>query len=310
MDDTKMESSSAALRMGIDLGGTKIEGIVLSQDGEQLWRQRIATPQGDYQGTLKGICDLVKTAERELGQSVKVGVGTPGAVSLVTQHLKNSNSTCLNGKPIVADLEQLLQRSIVIANDANCFALSEAVDGNGRFGRVVFGVIIGTGTGGGIVVNKQVLTGPNSIAGEWGHSPMPLSSEDERRQRPCYCGRFGCVETFLSGPALERYYQHQTGNSELIKATEINELVESDARAAQCIEQYSHWLAIALGPVINLLDPDVIVLGGGLSNIESLYQRVPQLWDEYIFTDRVQTQLVPAKYGDSSGVRGAAWLQG
>lgn len=304
------ETPKDALRMGIDLGGTKIEGVVLDDAGEQLWRQRVATPQGDYEGTLHAILKLVQSAETELARNVKVGVGTPGAVSIVTQQLKNSNSTCLNGKPIVDDLERLLQRPIIIANDANCFALSEGVDGNGSAGRVVFGVIIGTGTGGGVVVDKQVLTGPNSIAGEWGHSPMPLTSAEERRQRPCYCGRFGCVETYLSGPALERYYQQRSGCEDAVKAVEINKMAATDELAAQCIEQYCHWLAIALGPVINLLDPDVIVLGGGLSNIASLYQRVPELWDEYIFTDQVQTRLVPAKFGDSSGVRGAAWLQG
>lgn len=297
------------LRAGIDLGGTKIELIVLDASSHECWRRRVATPQGDYTATLQCIVDLVDQAERELGERVSVGVGTPGAISRATGRLKNSNSVCLNDRPLPEDLEHMLARPVRIANDANCFALSEASDGAATRAGIVFGVILGTGVGGGIVVNGSLVNGPNAIAGEWGHNPLPWPCDEERPGPPCYCGLSGCIETWLSGPGLAADHRRETG--ELLEAKSIVELAEGGNPACEAsVRRYEERLARALAHVINILDPDVIVLGGGLSNCTRLYRHVPELWGRWVFSDRVDTRLVPPKHGDSSGVRGAAWLWG
>ncbi|MDG6772742.1 ROK family protein [Thiomicrorhabdus sp. ZW0627] len=294
------------MRLGVDLGGTKIEIIALDEAGESLYRKRVDTPKGDYAATLNAIVGLVKGAETELGQKGSLGIGIPGAVSRKTGRIKNANSTWLIGQDLSGDLQQRLDREIRLANDANCFALSEATDGAGKGAEVVFGVIIGTGCGGGVVVNGRIINGINSIGGEWGHNPLPWASADDV-QMDCYCGLKGCNETFLSGSGLQVHYQKRTG---LFKtAKEIVALSErGDAVAEQIMQDYTLWLAKGLASVINVLDPDVIVLGGGMSNIQRLYSDVPELWGDWVFSDLVDTRLVPPVYGDSSGVRGAAWL--
>lgn len=269
------------IRIGVDLGGTKIELLALDEAGGEAFRKRVPTPQGDYAATVAAVASLVREAESVLGTTATVGVGTPGALSSVTGCIKNANSTCLNGQPLKQDLEAALDREVRLANDANCFALSEAVDGAGQGARVVFGVILGTGVGGGIVVDGKVLTGPNAIAGEWGHNPLPCPRKEDLPLRDCYCGRQGCIETYLSGPALQR---------------------DPD------MDRYVARLARSLAGVINLLDPEVIVLGGGISGIRRLYADVPASWREHVFSDRVETRLAPPVHGDASGVRGAAWL--
>jgi fructokinase len=295
------------MRIGIDLGGTKIEAIALAAGGRTLDRRRIPTPKDDYDATLRAIAELIGSLEGELGERGSVGVGIPGTISPATGVVKNANSTWLNGRPLDRDLEHVLARPVRLANDANCFALSEATDGAAAGAAIVFGVIIGTGTGGGVVVNGRVLTGANAVAGEWGHNPLPAPGDHERPGPPCYCGRSGCIETFLSGPALSRDYRAATGQS--IGAIDIAaRAIAGDRDALASMRRYEERMARALGTVINLLDPDVIVLGGGLSNIERLYEAVPALWSPYVFSDRVDTILARAVHGDSSGVRGAAWL--
>lgn len=295
------------MKLGIDLGGTKIEIIALDDEGGECLRRRIPTPQGDYSGTLRAIADLVHQVEAALGPGGTVGIGTPGAISRATGLLKNSNSVHLNGQPILQDLEALLQRKLRISNDANCFALSEATDGAAAGAAVVFGVIIGTGTGAGIVVNGHVLTGANGIAGEWGHNPLPWPEGVELPGPDCYCGQHGCIETFLSGPGMSG--DHQRVNAEkLDAATIVARAADGDAACELTLQRYEHRLARSLAHVINILDPDVIVLGGGMSNIERLYENVPRIWGRYVFSDRVDTRLVRNRFGDSSGVRGAAWL--
>jgi fructokinase len=290
-------------RIGVDLGGTKIELIALDERGGEVLRRRVPTPQGDYAGTLRAVVELVRSAERELAAQATVGVGIPGALSLVDGRLKNANSTCLIGRALKEDLESALGREIRLANDANCFALSEAVDGAGSGAEVVFGVILGTGVGGGIVAGGRVLTGANAIAGEWGHNPLPLPSGANLPLPPCYCGRSGCIETYLSGPALSR--DSGTG----LEAPEIvARAAGGDARCEAALARYEERLARSLAGVINILDPDVIVLGGGLSNIARLYAHVPRLWTRHVFSDSVTTRLAQHAHGDSSGVRGAAWL--
>lgn len=290
------------MRIGIDLGGTKIEIIALDESGTPLARHRVPTPQGDYRATLDAIAALVRKVEDETQRVGTVGIGTPGAISRASGLLKNSNSTCLNGQPILDDLEQWLGRTVRIQNDANCFALSEAVDGAAAGAGVVFGVIIGTGTGAGVVVEGQVLTGPNAIAGEWGHNPLPWPRADELPGADCYCGKQGCIETWLSGPGMARQHGGELDAPAIVAAA------PTDARCAQTLCEYEDRLARSLAQVINILDPDVIVLGGGMSNIERLYQNVPRLWGRYVFSDRVDTRLCRNRHGDSSGVRGAAWL--
>jgi fructokinase len=293
------------LRIGIDLGGTKIEGIALDQERE-IARIRVATPR-DYTATVEAIGGLVKALEERAGGPGSVGVGIPGAEAPATGLVKNANSVWLIGRPLRADLEARLGREVRIANDANCFAVSEAADGAAVGAEVVFGVIIGTGTGAGIVVRGKVLTGPNGIAGEWGHNPLPWPRDDERPGRRCYCGLYGCIETFLCGPGLQADHQERTGRSRTPEEI-VNDAVGGDRGALETLARHHERMARALASVINVLDPDVIVLGGGLSNITSLYERVPQLWEPFVFTDATRTRLVQASHGDSSGVRGAAWL--
>jgi fructokinase len=295
------------LRIGIDLGGTKTEGIVLDADGSELIRERVPTPGGNYRGTLIAVHELVLRLESRAGGPCTVGIGLPGSVSRATARVKNSNSTCLNGQPLYHDLEDLLGRSLRFANDADCLALSEARDGAGAGVAVVFGVIIGTGTGGGIVVNGRLLQGPNGIAGEWGHNPLPWPGIGELPGPACYCGLEGCIETWLSGPAL--VHDHQQSCGESLDAAEISRRARAgNLPARQTLDRYMDRMARALAGVINIIDPEVIVLGGGVSNMVSLYDEVPQRWGRYVFSDRVDTKLVPAVHGDSSGVRGAAWL--
>jgi fructokinase len=297
------------MRIGVDLGGTKIEVIALADNGATLLRHRVPTPAGDYAATLDAIVGLVHFAEKELRQEGGVGIASPGAISTRTGVLKNSNSTVLNGKPLDRDLAQKLGRPIRLENDANCFALSEAVDGAAAGAAVVFGVILGTGVGGGILVDRQIIAGRNRIAGEWGHNPLPWADASERPGAPCYCGKSGCVETFLSGGGLARDYQARTGKR--LTAEEIAlAAAGGDAAAQECVSTYCDRLARSLAIVINLLDPDVIVLGGGLSNMAQLYAALPALVARYAFSDGVDTPIVPAMHGDSSGVRGAAWLGG
>jgi fructokinase len=295
------------MRIGIDLGGTKIEAIALGDAGETLFRQRIATPRDDYDATVRAIGSLVAAAESATGRRGSIGVGMPGTISPATGLVKNANSVWLNGRPLHGDLEQHLARPVRLANDANCFALSEATDGAAAGAQTVFGVIIGTGTGGGVVVNGRACTGRNAIAGEWGHNPLPWPADDERPGPACYCGLSGCIETFLSGPGLARAYCQATGAA--LDAAAIAARADGgEAEAGRQLERYAHRLARALATIVNVLDPDVIVLGGGMSHIQSLYDRVPALWSQFIFSDAVATRLLPPAHGDASGVRGAAWL--
>ena len=295
------------IRIGIDLGGTKTEIAALDPQGGELLRRRVATPAGDYRATIRAVAKLVHEAERDLGTAGTVGIGTPGSISRATGLLRGSNSLCLNGQPIRRDLEAALGCEVRIANDANCFALSEAVDGAGQGAAVVFGVILGTGVGAGIVIHGRVLEGRNAIAGEWGHNPLPWPAEGERPGPPCYCGLTGCIETWVSGPAMERDCREATG--EALGATGIvARAAAGDAGCEAALARYEERLARALAHVINMLDPDVIVLGGGMSNVDRLYMSVPGLWGPWVFSDRVDTRLVRNMHGDSSGVRGAAFL--
>jgi len=295
------------LRIGIDLGGTKIEGIALADDGRELDRRRVAAPRGNYDDSVRAIVDLVAAIESATSQRGSIGIGIPGTTSPATGLIKNANSTWLNGHRLEDDLSRALARPVRLANDANCFALSEATDGAAAGAPVVFGVIIGTGTGGGVVVNGRIVVGANAIAGEWGHNPLPAPADDERPGPPCYCGRFGCIETFLSGPALARDYIALGGPD--LAAIEVAARADGgDPRAVAALDRYERRFARAIAAIINVIDPDVIVLGGGLSNITRLYDRVPALWAPHVFSDHVSTKLVRATHGDASGVRGAAWL--
>jgi len=295
-----------AIRIGIDLGGTKTEIIALDADGRALLRRREPTPSDNYAFTLALLRKLVDDAERELGATCSVGIGTPGALSPTTGLMRNSNSTCLNRQPLKQDLQRVLAREVRIANDANCFALSETIDGAAAGAASVFGVILGTGVGGGIVIHGHVIDGPNAIAGEWGHNPLPWPRDDERPGAACYCGRHGCIETFVSGPGLARDYAQHGG--EAISAEDIAARASRETLAGTALARYEHRLARALASVINVMDPDVIVLGGGLSNIERLYKNIPALWAQWVFSDTVRTHLARNAHGDSGGVRGAAWL--
>ena len=297
------------MRIGVDLGGTKIEAVALDEQGSLLARRRVATPRDDYAATLEAIGALVRELEAETKGRGTVGVGMPGALSPATGLVKNANSTWLNGRALDHDLSSLLGRRVRCANDANCFALSEAVDGAGAGARVVFGVILGTGTGGGVVVERKVFTGLNAIAGEWGHNPLPWPRAGEWPGPPCYCGKTGCVETFLSGPGLARDYREAAGED--VPAPEIVARAErGEPEATAALLRYTERLARALAVVLNVLDPDVVVLGGGLSQITRLYEAVPRLWQRWAFSDGLKTPLSPPAHGDSSGVRGAAWLWG
>jgi len=303
-------SSRSLPALGIDLGGTKVEVVALEPDGRELLRRRIATPHEDYDAIVEAIGRLVDEAERDLGVesgACRVGVGTPGSPSPTTGLLRNSNSVCLNRRPLQADIEARVRRPIVIANDANCFVLSEARDGAARGVAVVFGIILGTGVGGGWVVDGALVQGRNAIAGEWGHNPLPWPRDDERPGAPCFCGRRGCIETFLSGPGLARDHEHATGQH-LDGASIVAQAAAGDARCQSTLQRHEERLARALAHAMNMLDPDVIVLGGGLSNIPGLGERVAARWSSWVFSDAVTTTIVRARHGDSSGVRGAAWL--
>jgi fructokinase len=293
-------------RIGIDLGGTKVEAVALGDGGRELFRERIATPRGDYDRTIDAIALLVEHAEAAAGPC-SVGIGMPGVISPATGLVKNANSTWLNGRPLGVDLDARLRRPVRLANDANCFALSEATDGAAAGLPVVFGAIIGTGVGGGVVTHGRIVVGANAIGGEWGHNPLPWSEGDELPGPACYCGRRGCIETYLSGPGLAR--DHQTAGGGRASPEEIVAAADGgDPIAAATMTRYEHRLARGLASIINVLDPDVIVLGGGMSNVARLYERVPGLWGDYVFSDTVVTSLTPPVHGDSSGVRGAAWL--
>jgi len=297
------------MRLGIDLGGTKIEGLVIDDAGAEQARLRVPTPATSYEEDVKAIADLVVELERRVGARCTVGIAHPGAVSPATGLIKNANSTRLNGRPLKADLERTLGREIRLANDANCFAISEASDGAATGCDIVFGVILGTGVGGGIVINRQIVTGAQAIAGEWGHTPLPLPRDDERPGPQCYCGRMGCIETWLSGPRLQDQFARHTGRQ--MRATDIADAaLQGDDAAAAHMEVYCDRLARTLSVIVNILDPHAIVLGGGLSKMAVLYQRVPELWKRYVFSEAefIATRLLPPRYGDSSGVRGAAWL--
>jgi fructokinase len=295
------------LRIGIDLGGTKIAAVVLGQGGETLWERRVPTPREDYDGTIDAIRALVADAERAHGPST-VGVGIPGTSSPDTGLIKNANSTWLIGRPFHRDLERALDREVRLANDANCLAVSEAADGAAEGASVVFGVILCTGVGGGLVVNGRVLVGPNGIAGEWGHNPLPWPEADERPGPPCYCGQHGCIETFLSGPGLGADYRRRGGRE--IAPEVVVERAASEPLAAAAFRAWTRRLARSLATIINVVDPDVIVVGGGLSRIASLYRDVPAQWGAWVFSDTVETRLVPSRHGAASGVRGAAGLWG
>jgi fructokinase len=294
-------------RLGIDVGGTKIAAVLLGEDGGSRWERRVATPREDYTATIDAIAALVSEADGVAGARCSVGLGIPGAVSPATGLIKNANSTWLIGRPFGEDLTVRLGREVRLANDANCLAVSEATDGAAAGANVVFGVILGTGTGGGLVVRGQVLTGANAISGEWGHTPLPWPDDEERPGPACYCGRRGCVETFLSGPGIAADYARRGGEairSELI----VERAAAGEALAASVIDIWEQRLAKSLAVVMNIVDPDVIVVGGGLSRVARLYERVPAYWGRWVFSDVVKTRLVPAAFGDASGVRGAAWL--
>ncbi|MFA9460023.1 ROK family protein [Thiohalorhabdus methylotrophus] len=299
----------SGIRLGVDLGGTKTEIIALDEAGRECLRRRVDSPREEYAATLETIAGLVAWAEEQLGAPATVGIGTPGALSRATGTIKNANSTWLNGRPLHRDLEARLERPVRLANDANCFALSEAADGAATGAELVFGVIVGTGTGAGVVVDREVRTGANAIAGEWGHNPLPWPAAEEVPGPACYCGLNGCIETFLSGPGLMADHERCTGASR--DPEDIVAGAERGERACEAtLRRYEHRMARSLAHVINVLDPDTIVLGGGMGNIARLYRTVPELWGRFVFSDRVDTRLVPPRYGDSSGVRGAAWLWG
>jgi fructokinase len=290
------------MRIGVDLGGTKIEALALAHDDRVLLRRRVPTPRNDYEATIAAVAELVRSLESELGTRASVGVGHPGSLSPTTGLLRNANTTALNGRPLDRDLRVALDRELRLSNDANCFAVSEASDGSAAGLRCVFGVIIGTGVGAGLAIDGRAWVGVNAIAGEWGHNPLPRPRDDERPGRACYCGRTGCIETFLSGQGLVD--DHGSLDAQAIVAAAAH----GDADCMRAVERYAERLARALAMVINIVDPDAIVLGGGLSNCATLYELVPQLWVEHVFSDHVATKLLPPKFGDSSGVRGAARL--
>lgn len=295
------------MRIGVDLGGTKIEIVALDADHRVRARHRVDTPRHDYAGTLRTIVALVSQVESEIGRRCTIGVGTPGSLSPFTGRMRNANSVWLNGKSLDEDLSSALARPVRLANDADCFALSEAVDGAGSGARTVFGVIVGTGTGGGVVVDGHLLTGPNRIAGEWGHNPLPWPKADELPGPTCYCGKRGCVETFLSGPGLAEDVRRTTG-LDLQPEAILAAAEAGNPEAEASLGRYEDRMARALASVVNLIDPDVIVLGGGLSNLDRLYRNVPPLVGAHLFSDGARVDLRPPVFGDSSGVRGAAWL--
>ena len=295
------------IRIGVDIGGSKMEIAAIDESGAELLRRRAPAPRGGYAQVIEAIAQFVLEAERELGAPCTVGIGTPGAVSRATGVLRNAYASELNGMPVRPDLERLLGRELRFANDANCFALSEAIDGAAKGARVAFGVILGTGVGGGVVVDSRALSGANAICGEWGHNSLPWPAPEEMPGPRCACGRDGCIEAFLSGPGLAR--DHLLATGEARAPADIAARAESgDRGCAGTLERYEERLARALASVINLLDPEVIVLGGGLSKIERLVRNVPARWGPYVYSESVVTSLVKAAHGDASGVRGAARL--
>ena len=295
------------MRLGIDLGGTKIAAVVLGEDDRLVWETRVPTPRDDYEATVAAIAALVDAGERAAGARCSVGIGMPGAISPATGVVKNANSTWLNGRTLDADLETRLARPLRFANDANCLAMSEAADGAAAGALVVFAAILGTGIGGGVVVDGRIVTGANAIGGEWGHNPLPWPRDDERPGPACYCGRAGCLETFVSGPGLAADYVRRGGD--VAPAEDIvARAAAGETRAVETLAAWTERLARAFATIINVLDPDVVVCGGGLSRLEHLYRDVPAQWTQWVFSDRVVTQLLPAKHGDASGVRGAARL--
>ncbi len=298
--------NNTGVRLGVDMGGTKTEIVALADDGRELLRRRIPSPRGNYTATIDMVTGLVREAEAELGMQGSVGIAIPGSVSPATGLIQNANSVWLIGKPLARDLAAALDRPVRLANDANCFALSEATDGAAAGANSVFGVILGTGCGAGIVIGGQAIEGANAIAGEWGHNPLPWPERDETPGPSCYCGKSGCIETFLSGPAIARDHRQRGGSGDagaIAKAAR-----NGDRLAARTMARYVDRLARALASMVNVLDPDVIVLGGGVSNIDMVYVEVPKFWQPYAFSEQIVTPLVKAKHGDSSGVRGAAWL--
>lgn len=298
------------MRIGIDLGGTKTEVIALADDGSELFRHRLPTPKNDYQATIGTIVELVAQAEKATGQTGSVGIGIPGSISPYTRGVKNANSTWLNGQPFDRDLQLALKRDVRLANDANCFAVSEAIDGAAAGAQIVFAVIIGTGCGAGVAINGRSLIGRNGTAGEWGHNPLPWMDDEElriREQISCYCGKQGCIETFVSGTGFSTDFQRLSG--EYLNGHDIiSRAIKQDALAEQAIQRYETRLAKSLAHIVNILDPDVIVLGGGMSNVDRLYQTLPQLIKPWVFGRECDTPILKALHGDSSGVRGAAWL--
>lgn len=295
------------LRIGLDIGGTKTELVALDAGGRERIRRRVPTPHGSYENALAHLAAMVLDAEAELGARANVGIGMPGAISPASGLVKNAYATPYNGRPLKQDLERLLARELRFANDANCLALSEFLDGAARGGRIVFGAILGTGAGGGLVIDGRVITGANAISGEWGHNPLPWMEAGEYPGPACYCGRNGCIERFVSGPALSA--AHEAGGGERLDPGEIaSRATGGDAECARTMARYELCLARAFAHVINLLDPDIIVVGGGLSRIERIYANVPRAWDQFAYSDEVSTRLVPAEHGDASGVRGAAML--
>lgn len=298
------------MRIGIDLGGTKTEVIALADDGAELFRHRLPTPKNDYQATIATIVELVANAEAATGETGTVGIGIPGSISSYTRVVKNANSTWLNGQPFDTDLRRALNRDVRLANDANCLAVSEATDGAASGAQIVFAVIIGTGCGAGIAINGRSLIGGNGTAGEWGHNPLPWMDDEELRIRekiPCYCGKLGCIETFVSGSGFSADYQRLSGE-EMSGHDIVVRAAHRDVLAEKAIERYETRLAKSLAHIVNILDPDVIVLGGGMSNVDRLYQTIPQLIKPWVFGHECETPILKAQHGDSSGVRGAAWL--
>jgi fructokinase len=293
--------------MGVDVGGTKIEAAILDGNGDIIARRRIATPAESYDAAVEAMGTLVETMEKEAGARCTLGFGIPGAISPASGLVKNAYNSPFNGYPLDRDLEARLGRPLRMMNDANCFALSEAVDGNAAGAKIVFGVIVGTGCGGGVIIDGRPLSGANAIAGEWGHNPLPWPEADELPGLRCTCGKLGCIETFLSGTGFAAH--HNAAHGTALEAHEITaQAAAGDADAAESLARYEDRLARALASIINVVDPDVVVLGGGMSNVDQLYVNVPRLWEKWVFSDRVVTRLVPPRFGDSSGVRGAAWL--
>ena len=297
------------IKLGIDLGGTKIELIALNtKNNKILYRKRVLTPQNNYQDTLNAIATLILEAESKLNLNCQVGIGIPGSISPKTGMVRNANSVWLNGMPLSRDLNKILKKNIVIENDANCFAISEAMDGAGKAYSKVFGVILGTGVGSGIVINKKVINGANGISGEWGHNPLPWQEENEIKTRNCWCGKSNCIEKFISGPAIEKEFEDLFGKKMPLKNI-VKNCTKNNSNCNFILNILINRIARCFASIINVLDPDVIIIGGGLSNIEQIYIEVPKIWNQWIFSDKISTKVKKAIYGDSSGVRGAAWLK-